>query len=103
MCIIEPPLKMKIYTLRHEERHNSITCMTPLNQFGINFYPKYKTKLPLFIQGSDFIRPINYEEKKGSAQCKSLVMLAALLSPGITKIKAKKSRNHTEILFKYTV
>ncbi len=27
-------------------------------------------------------------------------MLAALNAPGITKIKAKKSRNHTEILFK---
>ena len=27
-------------------------------------------------------------------------MLAALNTPGITKIKAKKSRNHTEILFK---
>ena len=28
-------------------------------------------------------------------------MLAALSAPGITKIKAKKSRNHTELLFKY--
>ena len=27
-------------------------------------------------------------------------MLASLKSPGITKIKAKKSRNHTELLFK---
>ena len=39
-------------------------------------------------------------DSRGSAQCKSLVMLAALLSPGTTKIKAKKSRDHTEILFK---
>ena len=28
-------------------------------------------------------------------------MLAALKSKGITKIKAKKSRDHTELLFKY--
>ena len=28
-------------------------------------------------------------------------MLAALNTPGTTIIKAKKSRNHTEILFKY--
>ena len=28
-------------------------------------------------------------------------MLAALNTPGTTKIKAKKSRNHTELLFKY--
>ena len=47
------------------------------------------------------VRPINYFEKKGSAQCKSSVMLAALNSPGTTIIKAKKSRDHTEIFFKY--
>ena len=28
-------------------------------------------------------------------------MLAALNTPGITKIKAKKSRNHTELFFKF--
>ena len=44
---------------------------------------------------------INYLENKGSAQCKSSVMLAALNSSGVTSIKAKKSRNHTELLFKF--
>ena len=57
-------------------------------------------KLPVKILGSKFLRPINYFEKLGSAQCKSAVMLAAIKTPGITKIKAKKSRNHTELLFK---
>ena len=52
------------------------------------------------IEGTKFLRPIDYIENKGSAQCKSAVMLAALNTPGITKIKAKKSRNHTEIFFK---
>ena len=28
-------------------------------------------------------------------------MLAALKTPGLTRIKARKSRNHTELLFKY--
>ena len=28
-------------------------------------------------------------------------MLAALNTPGITKIKCKPSRNHTELLFKF--
>ena len=28
-------------------------------------------------------------------------MLAALNAPGTTKIKAKKSRNHTELLYKF--
>ena len=46
-------------------------------------------------------KAINYIEQKGSAQCKTSVMFAALKSEGITKIKAKKSRNHTELLFKY--
>ena len=71
----------------------------PLTCFGANIISK-KKKLPVNIRGSDFLRPINYEEKIGSAQCKSAVMLAALKTPGITKINAKKSRNHTEILFK---
>ena len=59
-----------------------------------------KKNLPLIIKGTKFLRPINYYEKLGSAQCKSAVMLAALKTPGITKIKAKKSRNHTELMFK---
>jgi 5-enolpyruvylshikimate-3-phosphate synthase len=60
-----------------------------------------KNSLPIIIKGTDFLRPINYFENKGSAQCKSSVMLAALNTPGTTKIKAKKSRNHTELLFKF--
>ena len=71
----------------------------PLKKFGVNFKVK-KKNLPLIIKGTKFLRPINYYEKLGSAQCKSAVMLAALKTPGITKIKAKKSRNHTELMFK---
>ena len=44
---------------------------------------------------------INYREKKGSAQCKTSVIFAALKANGETKIKAKKSRDHTELLLKY--
>tara|TARA_Y100000590_G_scaffold249602_1_gene280416 strand:+ start:8025 stop:9350 length:1326 start_codon:yes stop_codon:yes gene_type:complete len=72
----------------------------PLKLFGANIKSK-NNSLPIEIQGTEFLRPINYLEKKGSAQCKSAVMLAALNTPGVTKIKAKKSRNHTELLFKY--
>ena len=57
--------------------------------------------LPLKITGSKYLKPIHYEEEKGSAQCKSSVMLAALNAPGRTIIKAKKSRDHTELFFKY--
>ena len=71
----------------------------PLSLFGANFFSE-KKKLPLKITGTEFLRPIKYNEELGSAQCKSAVMLAALKTAGITKIKAKKSRNHTELLFR---
>ena len=51
--------------------------------------------------GTENPKPIRYNEVKGSAQCKSAVMLAALNTKGETLIKAKKSRDHTEILFKH--
>ncbi len=72
----------------------------PLKLFGVNFKSKNKT-LPIKFYGTDFPRPITYLEKRGSAQCKSAVMLAALNTPGKTKIKAKKSRDHTENFFKF--
>ena len=72
----------------------------PLKLFGANIHSKNK-KLPVKIHGSEFLRPIKYFENLGSAQCKSAVMLAALKTHGITKIKAKKSRNHTELFFKH--
>ena len=72
----------------------------PLKNFGANISSK-KNSLPVKILGSEFLRPIDYIEDLGSAQCKSSIMLAAIKTPGITKIKAKKSRNHTELLFKY--
>tara|TARA_B100000886_G_scaffold43352_1_gene26576 strand:- start:2914 stop:4227 length:1314 start_codon:yes stop_codon:yes gene_type:complete len=71
----------------------------PLKKFGASFSPK-KT-LPLIMKGTNKPKSINYIENKGSAQCKTSIMLAALKSEGVTKIKAKKSRDHTEILFKY--
>ena len=72
----------------------------PLERFGA----KFKTnsgKLPIYIKGTDNPLPISYNETRGSAQCKSAVMLAALNTRGETIIKAKKSRDHSELLFKY--
>ena len=71
----------------------------PLEKFGLKIKSN-KSKLPVKIKGSNYLRPINYFEKLGSAQCKSAVIFAALKTPGITKIIAKKSRNHTELLLK---
>jgi 3-phosphoshikimate 1-carboxyvinyltransferase len=55
----------------------------------------------LSILGSQSVQGIKYLENKGSAQCKSSVMFAAINASGTTSIKAKKSRNHSELLFKY--
>ena len=98
--LIRSPYKIKLIGDKSLSRRDFKRVIEPLKKFGATFYPKNRYCLPLYIKGTEYIRPINYEEKKGSAQCKSLVMLASLLSPGTTKIKAKKSRNHTEILFK---
>ena len=73
----------------------------PLQKFGAKFHSKKGSKLPLTIMGLKYTIPINYTEDKGSAQCKSSIMLAALNTNGETFIKAKKSRNHTELFFKY--
>ena len=71
----------------------------PLKKFGLKIISK-KQGLPLIVQGLKKPKPIFYQEKRGSAQCKSSVMLAALKANGTTSIQAKKSRNHTELLFK---
>ena len=72
----------------------------PLEKFGAKFISN-KGKLPIIINGTKNPKPIKYIENKGSAQCKTSVMFASLNTKGTTVIKAKKSRNHTELLFKY--
>ena len=73
----------------------------PLSNFGATFNLKDKKNLPLIINGSLNLKSFKYLEKRGSAQCKSAVILGGMKSDGTTFIKAKKSRNHTELLCKY--
>ena len=73
----------------------------PLRRIGANFKVGLKETLPIKIIGTNSVNPIRYFENRGSAQCKSTVMLAALNSPGQTIITAKKSRDHTENIFKH--
>ena len=73
----------------------------PLTKFGANFKLKNNKNLPLTIMGTSNLKSINYLEKKGSAQCKSALIFAGMRTNGTTLIKAKKSRNHTELLCKY--
>ncbi len=73
----------------------------PLSMFGANFKLTNNKNLPLKIFGSTNLKPIKYIEAKGSAQCKSSIIFAGMRTDGTTFIKAKKSRNHTELLCKY--
>ena len=73
----------------------------PLSKFGSKF-KLYKNKyLPLTIYGNKNLNGIKFYENIGSAQCKSSVIFAGLRAKGTTFIKAKKSRDHTELLGKY--
>jgi len=81
-------------------KRDFIRITQPLEKFGAKFETR-NGKLPIKIKGTKFPKSINYIEDKGSAQCKSSVILAALNTKGITNIKAKKSRDHTELLLRH--
>ena len=73
----------------------------PLSKIGASFFPKNKNTLPLSIEGTNMPLAQKFEEKIGSAQIKSSILLASLNTPGITTIEAVPSRDHTENLLKY--
>ena len=73
----------------------------PLSKFGAKFKLNNNKNLPLTVRGTSDLCSIKYFENKGSAQCKSSVIFGGMRSNGTTYIKAKKSRNHTELLCKY--
>ena len=81
-------------------KRDFLRVVSPLKKFGAKIRTR-SGKLPIRICGTDDAKPIKYQELRGSAQCKSSVMLAALNTNGETIIKAKKSRNHSELLFKH--
>ena len=92
--MVHSKVKIKIIGDKSLSKRDFHRVIKPLKKFGAKFYPKSKKKLPLLISGSKFLKPIKYLENKGSAQCKSTIMLAALNTDGKTIIKAKKSRDH---------
>tara|TARA_B100001057_G_scaffold484207_1_gene561960 strand:- start:101 stop:1435 length:1335 start_codon:yes stop_codon:yes gene_type:complete len=99
--LVKSPYYIKLIGDESLSKRDFARVILPLQKVGANFKVNNKKTLPLKIIGSTFVNPIHYFEKRGSAQCKSTVMLAALNSPGQTVIKAKKSRDHTENIFKY--
>ncbi len=100
-AIIDTPYPIKIIGDNSLSKRDFKRIADPLTKFGAKFKLKDNSTLPLIIKGSTKLKSINFLEKKGSAQCKSAVIFGALKSNGETTIKAKKSRNHTELLCKY--
>ena len=99
--LIDTPYKIKIVGDKSLSKRDFKRIAIPLEKFGAKFNLKNNKGLPLTIQGTNNPKSIRYYEKKGSAQCKSSVIFAGLRSSGTTIIKARKSRNHTELLCKY--
>ena len=98
--LIHSKKKIKLKGDKSLSKRDFLRVIKPLEKFGAKFESNYG-KLPIKIQGTNFTKPIKYFENKGSAQCKSAVMFAALNTLGETIIKAKKSRDHSELLFKH--
>ena len=97
--LIDANYPVKIIGDKSLTKRDMKRVIKPLKLFGAKFQDD-NGKLPIQITGSRFTKPIHYNENLGSAQCKSAVMIAALKTFGITKIKSLPSRNHTELLFK---
>ena len=93
--------KIKIIGDKSLSKRDFKRVADPLKKFGAELSLTNNRNLPLNILGTKNLKPINYCENRGSAQCKSSIIFAGLRTEGTTIIKAKKSRNHTELLCKY--
>ena len=99
--LINTTYKIKIIGDKSLSKRDFKRISDPLSKFGAKFKLKNNKNLPLTIFGSNNLKAIKYIENKGSAQCKSSVMFAGMRANGTTLIKAKKSRNHTELFCKH--
>ena len=99
--LVDSPYHIKLIGDKSLSKRDFRRVSEPLSRFGAKFKLNKNKNLPLTILGSSKIEAIKYNESKGSAQCKSSVIFAAMKANGTSIIKAKKSRNHTELLCKY--
>ena len=98
--LINTPYKIKLIGDNSLSKRDFRRVAEPLRKFGAKINLNRNKTLPLTIKGIQNPVPINYHENRGSAQCKSAIILAGLRTEGKTLIKAKKSRNHTELFAK---
>ena len=99
--LIDTPFPIKIIGDKSLSKRDFKRVAEPLSKFGATFKLRNNYTLPLVIKGSKRLKAIKFFEKKSSAQCKSSVIFGGIKADGKTIIKAKKSRNHTELLLKY--
>jgi 3-phosphoshikimate 1-carboxyvinyltransferase len=99
--LINTPYPIKLIGDNSLSKRDFKRISDPLSKFGSKFELKNKKNLPLILKGSSNLKPIKYLENKGSAQIKSSIIFGGMRTDGITYIKAKKSRTHTELLCKY--
>jgi 3-phosphoshikimate 1-carboxyvinyltransferase len=87
--LIKTPYPIKLIGDQSLSKRDFKRVTDPLSKFGVKFELKNGNNLPLKILGIKKPSPILYEEKRGSAQCKSSVIFAAMKTKGRTIIKAK--------------
>ena len=98
--LVKSKFTIKLIGDRSLSKRDFARVIKPLRLFGANLESK-NNLLPIKISGSEFLRPIVYDEIIGSAQVKSCLLLCALNTPGKTIINSRISRNHTELMLKF--
>jgi len=73
--LINTPFPIKIIGDKSLSKRDFKRVSDPLTNFGVKFKLKNKKYLPLKIFGSKNLKSIKYNEDRGSAQCKSAVIL----------------------------
>src|SRR5208282_6484246 len=76
--------------------------LDPLKKMGLQIGEEGRSTLPLTLTGSSGLVPIEYRLPVPSAQVKSAVLLAGLLTQGLTSVvESEKTRDHTEKMLAY--
>ena len=99
--LIDSPYPIKIIGDKSLSKRDFKRITKPLSKFGASFKLHNNCNLPLIIKGSQKLEPIRFFEDKGSAQFKSSIIFGGIKADGKTIIKARKSRNHTELMLKH--
>ena len=76
--------------------------LEPIKQFGAQIISRQGGLMPFAVIGAKDPLPIEYKMKMASAQVKSCILLASLVTRGTTTIiEPEKCRDHTEIMMRH--